>query len=475
MRLLSWNVNGIRSFIAQCSNSQEDSWIDSLDADILCLQEFKLARARIDRSLAIINHYESYHSCAKKRPGYSGVSIYAKDPYRPLDVHDMLFTDNMMLNEQGPFTASDLDSEGRTIIAEFPLFTLFNIYFPNDPSEDRFKYKMAFNQAVQKRIQHEIAQGKQILLVGDLNICFAEIDHCDPKQSCKDNNLESFADHPARKWLYSFFQETGMVDVYRWFHPDQKNAFTCWNTLINARESNYGTRIDYIICTKGLLPWIKSCDIHPDIMGSDHCPVSVEFHKTHPETGQSILSFMSRDEGPVPTLCASNWPEFQQHSGSILRFLKPKSSTVVVNAVSIPHITPQNTRKQKNLLDFFTEKSPPNPISITNESLEETFDFSIPKFNDDHVKDTWKKLMTPKEAPKCYHDEECRAFTVNKSGPNKGRKFYLCPRPVGPGYKDNGKMEDGVQVSKRQRILNEYRCDFFQWANASTKRRLPTS
>lgn len=137
-----------------------------------------------------------------------------------------------------------LDSEGRCLVTDHSTFVLFNvqlflnqIYFPNgDSSDDRRSFKMRYSQAVQWRIEELVAQGRSVILVGDINVCAAEIDHCDPKKSIKELGIEAFQDTPARSWFNTFLYPKGVMhDTFRSLHPLDTRAYTVWNTLVNAR------------------------------------------------------------------------------------------------------------------------------------------------------------------------------------------------------------------------------------------------
>ncbi|KAF8493166.1 Endonuclease/exonuclease/phosphatase [Russula emetica] len=170
-------------------------------------------------------------------------------------------------DEQTPNDLLTLDLEGRALVLDFGLFVLINLYCQNEGSDARFSYKMNYHLMLQERV------------------CPAPIDHCDEHLP---SNASTFWEHPARAWIPDWLEPRGpLIDVLRRFWPDRKGMFTCWNTKINAREANYGTRIDYVLVTPGLMPWIKAADIQPSIKGSD----------------QLLPSRL--------TLAVKYWPEFQ--------------------------------------------------------------------------------------------------------------------------------------------------------------------
>ncbi|TPX38831.1 hypothetical protein SeLEV6574_g07595 [Synchytrium endobioticum] len=289
------------------------SFIEALKSDIICFQEAKISRSHITSEIALVPGFDSYFSISKKRQGYSGTTTYTKQEVGAVDavegilgclepettshrlevltaVHDL--TEQHLLR---------LDAEGRIVVTDHRLFVLLNIYFP----------------AVEARVKDLISQGRGVVVAGDVNIARSSIDHCDPIQNAKDHGLTCFEDHPARHWLDSFLAPKGpLVDLYRLFHPNETGRYTCWNTYINARPANFGSRIDYILVTPDLVPWFSSCDIWSHFMGSDHAPVVAEMVDVHPITGADLSHMI----GPIrnvdgkipdpPRLCTVHWDEF---------------------------------------------------------------------------------------------------------------------------------------------------------------------
>ncbi|KAG0235737.1 Class II abasic (AP) endonuclease [Actinomortierella wolfii] len=351
MRILTWNVNGIRALVQYhpyCDDLHKNykEILDYLNADVLCFQETKITRSKLGTDIALVPTYDSYWSFHKRKSGYSGVAVYIKDHHRLVAVEQGISgilsgqmavppppltpsisresstttppgtpfelrrisssasasipssattttakgaastMDNPSIRRIGgyvthyePSILQELDSEGRALVLDFGMFVLFNLYCPNETDETRLPFKIAFYTVLEERVHALIAEGREVIIVGDMNVVPSELDHCDPEKWKKDTGISDFTDTEPRRWFNRFLSTGGgpMVDLYRVFHPDEKGAFTCWNTLINARPSNYGTRLDFILVTKNLLPWFKSCDRLPNIVGSDHCPVVCEF------------------------------------------------------------------------------------------------------------------------------------------------------------------------------------------------------
>jgi exodeoxyribonuclease-3 len=251
IRFLSWNVNGIRAI----QKKGFLDWLKKENPDILCLQETKAHPDQLDDVLKNVDGYESHFSSAEKK-GYSGVVTYTK--LKPLSV------------QQG-IGIKKFDSEGRFIITEFDEFTLFNIYFPNGKaSDERLQYKMEFYETFLKHCKKLFKEGKKIVICGDVNTAHKEIDLARPKE----NSVISGFLPQEREWIDKFLA-AGFIDTFRMFNqePDQ---YTWWDMVTRARERNVGWRIDYFYISENLREKITSAKIHQDVMGSDHCPISIE-------------------------------------------------------------------------------------------------------------------------------------------------------------------------------------------------------
>lgn len=251
MKLLSWNVNGIRAVLKKDFTES----IASHDPDILCLQETKARPEQVELPLDL-GHYKTYWNAAEK-PGYSGTAIFTKD--EPLDVHV-----GMGLEEH--------DSEGRVLTAEFPQFTLVNVYTPN--AQDglrRLPYRLEWDHAFRAYLEKQRQdRGKPVLFCGDLNVAHEEIDLARPKQNRKS---AGFSDEERAS--FGELLQSGFVDTFRHFHPDETDAYSWWSYRGGARQRNVGWRIDYFGASPELVPQIESAFILPEVMGSDHCPVGV--------------------------------------------------------------------------------------------------------------------------------------------------------------------------------------------------------
>jgi len=252
MKILSWNVNGLRAIV------KKDKWnqLFELDPDIFCLQETKAHPEQLPEEIRKPKGYHAYFDHSKMRKGYSGVAIYSK--IKPEKVEYSIGN-------------PELDKEGRMIIAYFKDFVLLNGYFPNggeDPA--RLKYKLEFYDQFLKFIEKLRKQDKKVIFCGDVNTAHNEIDLARPKEN---------SDHTGflrieRDWLDKVVSK-GYIDTFRHLYPE-KIKYSWWDMKTFARERNVGWRIDYFFVSSDLKNKIKKADILNDVFGSDHCPVTLE-------------------------------------------------------------------------------------------------------------------------------------------------------------------------------------------------------
>jgi exodeoxyribonuclease-3 len=252
LRLLSWNVNGIRAI----QKKGFIDWVLKENPDVLCLQETKAHPEQLSEELLNIAGYKSYFSSSIVKKGYSGVAIYTKQ--EPIKV------------EHG-FGIPRFDDEGRIIVAEYKNFVLINIYYPNGKaSDDRLKYKMDFYNTFLSYSEDLKSKGKKLVICGDVNTAHKEIDLARPKENEKISGFLPI----EREWMDKFFAH-GYVDTFRMFNSEPEN-YTWWDQVTHSRERNVGWRIDYFFVSGNFKKNVKDAFILPDVMGSDHCPVGVE-------------------------------------------------------------------------------------------------------------------------------------------------------------------------------------------------------
>ncbi|KAA0714105.1 DNA-(apurinic or apyrimidinic site) lyase 2 [Triplophysa tibetana] len=428
MKIVTWNINGIRTF-----KSGIKKILDSFEADIICVQETKVTRDLLEESTAIVDGYNSYFSFSRGRSGYSGVATYCKDRATPFLAEEgltgLLITHEEAVGcygDQLEFSSEELlalDNEGRAVITQHHFtgadapqtLSVINVYCPRaDPDKpERKQYKLQFYKLLQSRAEAILRSGSHVIVLGDVNTSHRPIDHCDPE------DVDNFEDNPARKWLDHFLSgalENGdtedqfgnisqksasggkFVDSFRHFHPKRSDAFTCWSTMTGARQTNYGTRIDYIFSNRFLVENVFSgVDIMPEVEGSDHCPVWAQ------------LSCTLLPSPKFPPLCTRHMPEFigrqlklsgffvkvsekqnilkgykeslpgSQEAGEIRENMNPvvqgnniikkrpadKEAETKAHKAKKSKLTKTETKPQNNLLAFFkpkqTQLNPPSP------------------------------------------------------------------------------------------------------------------
>jgi len=250
--LYSWNVNGIRAM----QRKGLLDWFAAVQPDVLCLQETKAEPTQLDDALRAPDGYHTFWTWSTVRKGYSGVALYTRIP--PLHV-------------QIGMGVPEFDAEGRTIIAEYADFVLIGAYFPNGGQAHlRVPFKMAYKAAFLDLCESLRAAGKSVIFCGDVNTAHREIDLARPRQN---QNVTGFLPI-ERAWIDEVVGR-GYVDTYRALHPEQAGAYTYWPNWAGARLKNIGWRIDYFFVTPDLQDRVLGAEIHPDVPGSDHCPVSL--------------------------------------------------------------------------------------------------------------------------------------------------------------------------------------------------------
>lgn len=247
-KMISWNVNGLRA----CVQKGFLEYFKEADADIFCIQESKLQEGQIELPL---EGYHQYWNYAKKK-GYSGTAVFSKE--EPLSV-----TYGIGIEEH--------DQEGRVITLEFATYYLVTVYTPNSQNElARLPYRMEWEDAFFAYLKG-LEQSKPVIFCGDLNVAHKEIDLKNPKTNRKN---AGFTDEEREK--FSKVVESGFIDTYRYFYPEQEGIYSWWSYRFRAREKNAGWRIDYFCVSECLKDKLIDAKIHTEIMGSDHCPVELQ-------------------------------------------------------------------------------------------------------------------------------------------------------------------------------------------------------
>ncbi len=246
MKLISWNVNGLRAVMKK-------NFFDFLreeDPDILCLQETKMQEGQVE---VLTEGYHQYW-CSAEKKGYSGVLTLTKEA--PISV-----TYGLDIHHH--------DQEGRIITAEFPDYYLVNVYVPNSKEGlARLPYRMEWEDDFRTYV---MSLDKPVIICGDMNVAHKEIDLKNPKTNRKN---AGFSDEEREKM--TVLQESGFIDTFRYFYPDAEGAYSWWSYRFNARANNAGWRIDYFLVSKELENRLVDAKILSDVLGSDHCPVVLE-------------------------------------------------------------------------------------------------------------------------------------------------------------------------------------------------------
>ncbi len=247
MKLVSWNVNGLRA----CIDKGFMDFFKEADADVFCIQESKLQEGQI--ALDMPGYYQFWNYAEKK--GYSGTALFTKT--KPL-----LVTNGIGIAEH--------DKEGRVITAEYPDFYVVTVYTPNSQRElARLDYRMEWENAFLEYLKG-LEEKKPVIFCGDLNVAHKEIDLKNPKSN---RHNAGFTDE--ERACFTRLLETGFIDTFRYFYPDVQGVYSWWSYMFKAREKNAGWRIDYFVASGSLADRLESAAIHTEVMGSDHCPVEL--------------------------------------------------------------------------------------------------------------------------------------------------------------------------------------------------------
>ena len=504
LHLVTFNVNGLRSIKDYYAQSKLNNYpafpdfLNSFDADIICFQEHKTnVASKLSHDLCYPKGYAAFYAFPRipKKIGYSGVVTFVKEssPWMPIAWYDGFtgFNDKITVPlHHSPLLKSnfsstelmELDSEGRCIITDHFHFILMNFYFPNDSGPERAEFREKFYKAVHLRSLDLIREHeKSLIILGDINIAYHPLDHCefaplmktitaDEIESyltrsshctshCKNEAaLIEFYSNPMRKWLANLvFNDKsieGWRDCFRLSHPvegeDGGQKYTCWNTQISARGTNYGTRIDTIFTSGPLFTnndHFQMCNIMPKVMGSDHCPVIGQFYVLH----VSVLKYFKLKKGNIPRSFGNldSFLELEMRSSRREKEVEVESEQQAVITEQSSTVTnddksmSSSKRKRVKISDFFKPES--KSQDYNNNHLVQS---EPPPLN---KQDSLTSIFNRPQSipPKCRHAEFCHLSKVTKSGPNQGRSFYCCARPGGSAKDPSA------------------RCDFFEWLNKS--------
>ncbi|KAG9187800.1 AP endonuclease 2 [Alternaria panax] len=317
VRITTWNVNGIRNpfgYKPWSTNRTFNAMFDILETDIVIMQELKIQRKDLTDDMVLVPGWDCYFSLPKHKKGYSGVGIYTRQSvcaplraeegvigalcppgsttsYRNLPEFASIggyLSPSQLAGLPPDLDADSLDSEGRCLVLEFPAFVLFGVYSPANSNGLRDGFRIGFLTALETRIRNLTKMGKNVILTGDLNVSRDLIDTARAQDNMLAEGMthEEYLSSPNRR-IFNQLLLNGVVpgqrdegregpvlyDLCREFHPDREGMFTHWEQKINARPGNFGSRIDFILCSIAIKDWFKEANIQEGLMGSDHCPV----------------------------------------------------------------------------------------------------------------------------------------------------------------------------------------------------------
>jgi exodeoxyribonuclease III len=254
VRVVSWNVNGLRSV----HKKGFERWLSGARANVVAVQEVRARPEQLPEALRALKRWRT-HFVAAERPGYSGVGLFARD--EPEEVETAL-------------GVKEVDAEGRLQLARFGRLTIVNGYFPNGNGKNRdnsrIPFKLDFYRRLFERLEKARRDGERILVVGDFNTAHQEIDLARPK-----DNRETSGFRPEEREEFDRWIRAGWVDTFRHFHKGGGH-YSWWTQRVDARARNIGWRLDYVLASHGAMPFVRRAAIHPEVFGSDHCPVSVD-------------------------------------------------------------------------------------------------------------------------------------------------------------------------------------------------------
>eukprot|EP00916_Digyalum_oweni_P025727 GHVL01042358.1.p1 GENE.GHVL01042358.1~~GHVL01042358.1.p1 ORF type:complete len:507 (+),score=90.63 GHVL01042358.1:117-1637(+) len=501
MNILTFNVNGLPSIIRRRNHKSLQEFLDTLreefNCDIICLQEIKMVVAELDPQYCNPPGWIAFYSLSiikQTTSGYSGVGTFCYSKVStPSDAR--LGLEWGSNDDDNIEDITRLDNEGRCVYTDHGHFVLFNLYVPatrsagkfsDEIDEGRYEDKLCFCRSVEGAVRKLKKEGRHIIVVGDINICLR------PEDSCHSSKTVS----SASQWLIRFLNECSLVDVFLHFHPNALEAFTAWSQLTGGRITNFGCRIDYIFISTSLTSNADECKIHSNFTGSDHCPVTAKLNFTRNdkvfETANHDLN--SSTIQPIPHVAAIFLPQnrkkdlysfFKLQNKDLKSKLCEESEITKKEEIDIIIIEDKGEDKgrkkrklEKTLITSFlcTKHTTPiinkqiikidSCISNNNYQLDksekkmENFAdraYTLQQKKNERIKLVNIKAMgylSKKEmdmymehigvVPLCNHGEPCIRRIVQKPA-NKGRAFYVCPRPNGdPSNKES-------------------RCNFFLW------------
>ncbi|KAH3987414.1 hypothetical protein HBH98_025890 [Parastagonospora nodorum] len=394
VRITTWNVNGIRNPFGYKPWSEKrtfNAMFDILEADVVIMQELKIQRKDLTDDMVLVPGWDCYFSLPKHKKGYSGVGIYTRQsvcapiraeegllgvlcppgsttPYRelPQDASIGGYPTAAQVADLGVDPAA-LDAEGRCLVIEFPAFVLFGVYSPANSNGLRDDFRYGFLTALDTRIRNLNNMGKNVILTGDLNVSRDLIDTARAEDSMRSEGMThtEYLSTPNRR-VFNQLLMNGQVpgerdegreapvlyDLCREFHPDREGMYTHWEQKINARPGNFGSRIDFVLCSIAIKDWFKDSDIQEGLMGSDHCPVYA-LMKEKVSRGKMLhagVADMEDTQEELHLLDLMNPPGMYKN-GRRQRDYNPAKDMPSLSGKLLPEFT-----KRQNIRDMFNKK-----------------------------------------------------------------------------------------------------------------------
>ncbi|KAJ4325644.1 Class II abasic (AP) endonuclease [Neodidymelliopsis sp. IMI 364377] len=408
VRITTWNVNGIRNpfgYEPWRKNRTFSAMFDILDTDIVIMQELKIQRKDLTDDMVLVPGWDCYFSLPKHKKGYSGVGIYTRQsvcapiraeegllgvlcppgsstPYRELPESASIggYPTLAKITELGVDPAA-LDAEGRCLVLEFPAFVLFGVYSPANSNGLRDDFRYGFLSMLDDRIRNLTKMGKNVILTGDLNVSRDLIDTAKAEDNMKAEGMthSEYLSTPNRRVFNQLLhngnvpgerdkgrEEPVLYDLCREFHPDREGMYTHWEQKINARPGNFGSRIDFVLCSTKIKDWFQESNIQEGLMGSDHCPVYAVTKDLVSGLGNATREGEECKEHHILDLMN---PAGMFKDGVRLR---EYSTAKDVPSLSGKLLTEFN--KRQNIRDMFTKKSaiqkPTNAFASASPTLE---------------------------------------------------------------------------------------------------------
>jgi AP endonuclease-2 len=409
VRITTWNVNGIRNPFGYKPWSEKRTFsamFDILEADIVIMQELKIQRKDLNDDMVLVPGWDCYFSLPKHKKGmrrcptpvrhvlimqgYSGVGIYTRQsvcapiraeegilgvlcppgsstPYRELPADACIggYPTALQFEQVGVDPAA-LDAEGRCVVVEFPAFVLFGVYSPANSNGLRDDFRIGFLMALETRIRNLATMGKNVVLTGDLNISRDLIDTAKAEDNMRAQGMThaEYLNTPNRRIFNQLLlngivpngrdegrEEPVLYDLCREFHPEREGMYTHWEQKINARPGNFGSRIDFILCSIAIKDWFRESNIQEGLMGSDHCPVYA-VTKNHVPTNTGCVSTVQGDQSQSETHIVDLMnPTGMFKDGVRLREYSATRDAPALSGKLLPEFT-----KRRNIRDMFNQK-----------------------------------------------------------------------------------------------------------------------